>query len=114
MARKNRECLTCGIKYSYCPNCNRQSPAWMTEFHEENCKNIFEICTNFNMKLFSKNEAKAALEQCDLSNKENFKSFIQRDFEHIFAPDEQPKLKRNKKAEMPIFEEPAHEVVTEE
>jgi len=80
-------------------------PAWMNEFHEENCKNIFEICTNFNVNIMSKHEAKAALEQCDLSNKVNFKSFVQRDLENIFK--EEPKAKR-KQPEVP------HEVVTEE
>ena len=83
----------------------------MTEFHDENCKNIFQICTSFNVNIMSKHEAQEALKACDLSNKSNFTSCIQRDLENIFA--EEPK-KRNKKAEMPIFEEvsePAHEVV---
>ena len=113
---KKRKCLTCGTEYSYCPNCNRNDPSWMAEFHNENCKNIFQICTSFNVNVMSKHEAKAALEQCDLSNKENFKSFVQHDLENIFKEDQ--KQKRNKKVEMPIFEElieaPQHEVVTQE
>ena len=105
MAKKNRECAVCSTKYSYCPNCNRKEPAWMAEFHEENCKNIFQICTSFNVNLMSKHEAKAALEQCDLSNKENFSSYIKRDIENIFK--EEPKAKR-----MYIVEpEAVHEVV---
>ena len=103
MAKINRKCLSCGVEYSYCSNCDRNKPYWMSEFHEENCKNIFQICTDFNVKLISKDEAKAALEQCDLSNKENLKSFVQRDLENIFK--EEPKPKRGKRAEMPIFEE---------
>lgn len=116
MAKKNRECLTCGIKYSYCSNCNKKDPSWMAEFHTENCKNIFEICTNFNMGAMSKHEAKDALSVCDLSNKENFKSYVQRDLENIFA--EEPKVKRGKRAEAAIIEDAAniepeivHEVV---
>lgn len=108
MAKKNRECLVCGTKYSYCPNCNRKEPAWMAEFHDENCKNIFQICTNFNANVMSKSEAKAALDQCDLTNKANFKSFIQRDLENIYK--EEPVLKRGKRAEIAI-DEAAHEVV---
>ena len=111
MAQKNRECLTCGEKYSYCPNCNRKEPAWMAEFHTENCKNIFQICTQYNIGLLTKEAAQEALIECDFSNKENFKSFIQRDFENIFA--EEPK-KRGKKVEQPVIEEAAvevHEVV---
>ena len=116
MARRNRECLLCGERYTYCPTCgvDQNKPYWMSEFHSEDCKNIFQICTNFNLGIMSKHEAQAALEQCDLSNKENFKDYVQKDFENIYA--EEPK-KRNKKAEMPIIEEApmeqVHEVVEE-
>ena len=87
MAKKNRECHTCGEKYSYCPNCNRNEPSWMAEFHDENCKNIFQICTQYNVGLLTKEQAKESLNACDLSNKENFTECIQRDFENIFAED---------------------------
>lgn len=107
MAKKNRECATCGEKYSYCPNCNRKEPAWMSEFHEENCKNIFQICTSFNVNVMSKHEAQEALKACDLSNKANFKSFILRDLENIFK--EEPKAKRKHYVEP----EAVHEEVVE-
>ena len=93
MPKNNRVCLTCNEKYSYCPNCNRKDPAWMTEFHSENCKNIFQICTNFNLGIQTKSDAKKALEACDLSNKENFKDFVQRDIASIFAEDPKPVVK---------------------
>lgn len=117
MAKKNRKCATCGTKYSYCPNCDRNAPSWMTSFHAENCKNILQICTQYNVGLLTKEQAQEALNACDLSNKENFTECIQRDFENIFAVEkveEQPK-KRGKKAEMPIFEEAieSHEVIIE-
>lgn len=117
MAR-TRECYLCGTKYSYCPSCSqdKHKPAWMATFHSENCKNIFDIATRFNMQLLTKEEAKSAMEQCDLSNKSNFKSYVQCDLENIFK--EEPKIKRGKRAEMPIIEESfvaleSHEVVTE-
>jgi hypothetical protein len=91
-------------------------PTWMSEFHNENCKNIFDICTRFNMELMSKSEAQEALSTCDLSNKSNFKSYVQHDFEVIFAED--PK-KRGKRAEIqPVDDamiiEHTHEVVKQE
>ena len=112
MAKKNRECLTCGTKYSYCPNCNRKEPSWKTEFHAENCKNIFQICVQYNANLLTKEQAKEALNACDLSNKENFKDCIKRDFENIYK--EEPVIKRGKRAEINPVDEAAHEVVTEE
>ena len=86
MARKSRECYLCGIEYKYCGTCSndRMKPAWMAEFHNENCKNIFDICTRFNMKLMSKTDAQEALISCDLSNKANFKSYVQNDLDVIF------------------------------
>ena len=89
MGRRNRECYLCGQDYLYCPTCSqdKMKPAYMSEFHSENCKNIFDICTRFNMQLMSKTEAQAALNACDLSNKENFKSYVKRDLEVIFAED---------------------------
>ena len=89
MGRRSRECYLCGQDYQYCPTCSqdKMKPAWMSEFHSENCKNIFDICTRFNMDLMSKAEAQDALNACDLSNKENFKSYVIRDLDNIFAED---------------------------
>ena len=86
MAKRDRKCYLCGENYKYCPTCSqdKMKPAYMAEFHDENCKNIFDICTRFNMTLMSKSEAKDALNACDLSNKANFKSYVQRDLDVIF------------------------------
>lgn len=112
MAKKNRECLTCGAKYSYCPNCNRREPSWMAEFHAENCKNIFQICIQHNVGLLAKEDAQVALNACDLSNKDSFSPCVKQDFEKIFADESK---KRGKRAEMHIVEEAVdtevHEVV---
>lgn len=98
MGKRNRVCLLCGTKYEYCPTCtqDKTKPAFMAEFHSESCKNIFEICTRFNMGLMSKVEAQEALASCDLSHRANFKPFVQRDLDKIFA--EEPKIKRGKRA----------------
>lgn len=112
MGRRTRECYLCGTQYQYCPTCSqdRTKPAWMALFHSESCKNIFDICTTFNMKKMSKEEAQSALSSCDLTRKENFKSYVQRDLENIFAPEKsfvpvaEPK-KRGKRAEIKVFDE---------
>lgn len=106
MGRRNRECYLCGRDYQYCPTCSqdRMKPSWMSEFHSENCKNIFDICTRFNMQLMTKDEAKSALEKCDLSNKENFKSYVKRDLENIFAEDVKPATKIVKRPKVVVHE----------
>ena len=87
MARRSRSCYLCGETYKYCGSCSqdRMKPAWMAEFHSESCKDIFDICTRFNLDMISKAEAQEALSACDLSNRENFKSYVQTDLENIFA-----------------------------
>ena len=91
MAKRDRKCYLCGEKYKYCPTCSqdRMKPTWMSEFHSESCKDIFDICTRYNMGLMSKAEAKEALSNCDLSNKGNFKSYVQTDLDNIFADDKE-------------------------
>lgn len=105
MSRRQRECYLCGEQYSYCRTCyqDRTKPAWMNEFHSESCKDIFDVCTRYNMGLLTKEQAQARLEEYDLSNKESFKSYVQKDLENIFAED--IKVEYTKKS---------HEVVKQE
>ena len=107
MGRRSRTCYICGETYQYCPTCSqdRTKPSWMAEFHSVNCVKIFDIATRFNSKALTKDEAKKALEKCDLSNKANFKPFIQRDLENIFKADETQKSKRGKRAEAKPIDE---------
>jgi len=123
MGRRNRSCYLCGESYQYCPTCSqdRTKPAWMAEFHSENCKNIFDICTRFNMKMFTKDEAKEAIEKCDLSNKLNFRPSVQNTLSNLLKVDEtlleSPKPKRGKRIEAKPVDEFAdiiHEVVEKE
>lgn len=104
MARRSRECYLCGEKYSYCGSCSndRMKPSWMAEFHEENCKNIFDICTRYNMGMVSKDDAKVMLLACDLSNKDNFKDYVQHDIAVILA--DETKTKRGNKVEATVHE----------
>lgn len=89
MGKRDRKCYLCGESYKYCPACSqdRMKPSWMGEFHSESCKNIFDICTRFNLGMMSKSEAQTALIECDLSNQANFKSYVKRDLEVIFEED---------------------------
>lgn len=90
MGRRNRECYLCGQAYQYCPTCSqdKMKPVWMSEFHSENCKNIFDICTRFNMQLLAKDEAKSAIEKCDLSNKLNFRPSVQNTLLNLLKVDD--------------------------
>lgn len=104
-----RKCLCCGASYSYCNNCYdfRNYPLWMNSFHDENCKNIFETCTNYNFKLITKEQAKEDLSKYDLSNRANFSACVKRDLNTILAENKSSVEKKDF-----VKNEPIHEVVT--
>ncbi len=85
--RYPRRCLCCNTTYEYCPSCYdyRNLPLWMNSFHNENCKNIFETCTNYNFKLITKEQAKKALSNYDLSNRASFSDCVKRDIDAIMT-----------------------------
>lgn len=95
-----KKCLCCGTTYSYCNNCwdYRGLPTWMNSFHDENCKDIFQICTDYNFKLLTKEQAKEALSKCDLSGRDHFAAGVQRDLKAILG-EEKPAEEQNKKKE---------------
>ena len=105
----HKKCLCCGTSYEYCGNCYdyRNYPLWMNSFCSENCKNIFEYCTNYNFQLITKEQAKAALSKCDLSDRANFNACVQRDLNTILAENKSSVEKKDF-----VKNEPIHEVVT--
>ena len=107
MARRTRTCYLCGKQYQYCSTCSqdRIKPSWMNEFHSESCKDIFDICTRFNMGMITKEYAQTELAKCDLSNKENFKSYVQKDLENIFEEESAAAKKSAKQLHEVIIKE---------
>jgi hypothetical protein len=86
----------------------------MAEFHSEDCMRIFDICTRFNMKLMSKSEAQEELNACDLSNRENFKPYVQHDLEVIFEEEVVDEAVVSETATHSILDKKSHEVVKKE
>lgn len=103
MSYKKRKCYLCGKLYEYCGNCVEFAgkPAFLSTFHDENCKTIFHICTDFNMGLLSKADAKRALLNCNLSEKKNFTKDAQVTIDKILADDTKKEF----------IKKPTHEVV---
>lgn len=102
LKRNNRKCINCGKVYTYCEGCAEfaHMPNWMSGFHDENCKNIFMTCCDFNGGIMDKNTARTILSTCDLTNKANFQDSVQKNLEIIFSVDE----KKEEKEEKPVEE----------
>jgi hypothetical protein len=80
MKKNNKKCIVCGEIYTYCSGCSEfdHFPRWMGIYHEENCKNIFDITSRYLHEQISKEEAKEKLVKCNLSNKKNFNKSIRK------------------------------------
>ena len=87
MRKNNKTCILCGKVYTYCEHCKdfAHLPVWMNIFHEENCKKIFSIATEYNLGNISEDVAKDKLADCDLSNKDNFKQNVKDLIDKLFV-----------------------------
>ncbi len=87
MARRDRQCLCCGTKYSYCPTCSvdKAKPTWMTEFCSESCKELFETATKYNLGKLTKSEAKEIIEKLELKERSAYVDCVQKDLENILT-----------------------------
>lgn len=94
--RYSHTCLCCGKTYSYCNNCYdyRNLPLWMNSFCSDNCKDVWQICTDYNFELITKEEAKEFLSTCDISDTKNLNKCVKRDLGVI--------MQEPKKVEYPV------------
>lgn len=111
---KERICITCGKSYKYCPNCREFStyPLWMTEYDTEECKEIFNIVSAYNMNLVKADDVKAVVKKYNITDFKKFKKSIADKLNEIYGkkseevkpiPVEEPK----KEEEVtPVKEEP--------
>lgn len=74
MERKLRYCSCCGREYRFCRRCHedKDKPYWYFCFCCENCKNIYEVTSNFENGNIDANEAKVQLDKLDLSEINSF------------------------------------------
>lgn len=75
---KARKCIVCGKEYEYCNRCSSHAdmPAWMALYHDDNCRSIMNIATEYMAGNLTREDAKSQLDNCDLTNKKNFKESV--------------------------------------
>lgn len=86
MAQKNKKCLACQVKYSYCPDCSRAdklAPAWKSEFCSEQCATLWTTLTKFGMNMLSKSEAKEIISALDLKPIDTYVECVKRDYAKV-------------------------------
>ena len=87
MRKGTRKCIVCGVEYTYCNSCREHAsrPSWMALYHDDNCRNIMNIATEYMAGNLTKAEAKSELDACDLTNKKNFKESVIKAVNEIYA-----------------------------
>ena len=92
MERKLRTCSCCGSSYRFCPRCpeDAEKPNWYFAFCSENCKDIYDVLSNYEMGHVSVSEAKSRLKKLDLSNKDNFGTSYKESIKKIMETEIKP------------------------
>ena len=87
MRKGMRTCVVCGVEYTYCNNCREHAskPSWMALYHDDNCRSIMNIATEFMAGNITKADAKSELDKCDLTNKKNFKESVVKAINEIYG-----------------------------
>ncbi|MDF2885234.1 MAG: hypothetical protein K0R54_5806 [Clostridiaceae bacterium] len=87
MPQSNRECKICGEPYYYCQSCQKLESfeSWRLYGHDINCYKIFMILRDDFLKNTSREETISLLNNCDLSNLENFNDNIKTQIKDILS-----------------------------
>lgn len=70
-----RICCVCHREHIYCPVCNsedRNKPTWYFAYCSENCKDIYDVTSDYENGNISADDAKAQLDKLDLSQIASF------------------------------------------
>ena len=103
---KNKQCLSCGTGFSYCPDCSRVDalkPVWASQFCSESCATIWTTLTKFGMNRLTKSEAKEIISSLDLKSIDAYVDCVKRDYNKVFEPEK--KFKRSKRIEIKPIDE---------
>nr|DAZ03670.1 MAG TPA: DNA gyrase subunit A [Caudoviricetes sp.] len=104
MDAKLRTCSVCRKTYKYCLKCREYEylPTWMFAFCSENCKDIYNITSDYEDKRVTADEAKKQLDKLDLSRISNFGTSYQNTINDINKKSTSVKIAKSiKKDEQP-------------
>ena len=84
---KARNCIVCGKEYEYCNRCSSHAnmPTWMALYHDDNCRSIMNIATEYMAGNLTKADAKSQLDECNLTDRKNFKDSVAKAVNEICA-----------------------------
>lgn len=89
MAKYVQTCLLCKQTYEYCGGCSKYKhlPTFMTTFCSQNCRDIYQVMTNFESKILTKEEAKRQLMNLDISRHDYYTKSFATSYDRIMTDD---------------------------
>ena len=83
--KKIRKCYTCGAEYDYCPGCANSSggPEWKLLWDKEECKDIFEALSAYNLDLATADDVADVLDAYEVKSYDGFKDNIKAELQKI-------------------------------
>lgn len=101
MAKYIQTCLLCKQTYEYCGGCSKYKhlPTFMTTFCSQNCRDIYQVMTNFEGKILTKEEAKRQLMNLDVSRHDYYTKSFATSYNKIMIDDTDEENQLNKDIE---------------
>ena len=106
MAVKERTCICCGTKYSYCPTCAGYDPnqTWKFIAHDEKCFEVFNAWQSYRGNEISKEEAAKIFKALNVENIIKADTAVGKGIKEILATTEKkeepkPEVKETKEPE---------------
>lgn len=91
MEKKVRICPTCGREYKYCPRCqeDRDKPTWMFAWDTYECRQVFNLLSNYNSNAISREEVVKELKKV-VTNTIVFEESIQKQLDVLLKEEKAP------------------------
>lgn len=88
--KNNKTCIVCNTRYTFCTHCSDfdYEPRWKALFHDENCKKIFSLLTEYNAGNIDKETAVNSMKELDLSDFSKFKEKLQNEINDLLTIEE--------------------------
>lgn len=89
---KTRTCIACGKEYKYCPSCNKTEPKWKVLYDTEECKEMFDAISAYNLHTGNKEGIQRILTKYHVKDYSKYVESINKKLVELFPKkEEQPK-----------------------
>lgn len=100
----NRQCLCCGTRYEFCTSCSEHKgkPSWMFDYDTEECKDLFNAISGYNMGIFKESKVKAVLRKYNITDYSKYTESVQEVLKNIMTTTDAPKRGRKRKKKVDV------------